>query len=66
MVLVLAKCEKINNAQATGSAIIVVLEKMVIVVLKKLSQLSGKSCDSYPEIAITIVIRQQFTLGRCN
>ena len=64
MVLVLAKCGKINNAQSVGSAIIVVLEKLVIVVLKKLSQLSGKSCDNYPETAITTVIRQQFTLGR--
>ena len=34
MVLVLAKCEKISNTQAAGSA--------VTFVLKKLSQLSGK------------------------
>ena len=34
MVLVLAKCEKINNVQAVGSAITAVLKKVVRVVRK--------------------------------
>ena len=47
MVLVLVKCGKISNAQVARSA--------VIAVLKKLSQLSGKSCDSYHEKAVLAV-----------
>ena len=50
MVLVLAKCEKISNAQAVGSAVIVVLKRLsqllgkaVTAIMKKLSQLSGKA-----------------------
>ena len=47
MVLVLVKCGKISNAQVARSA--------VIAVLKKLSQLSGKSCDNYHEKAVLVV-----------
>ena len=53
MVLVLTKCGKINNTQVARST--------VTAVLRKLSQLSRKSCDSYP---VTTVIRQLFALGR--
>ena len=49
LVLVLAKCGKIGNAQAAGSAVIAVLKRLsqlsgkaVTVIMKKLSQLSGK------------------------
>ena len=69
MVLVLAKCGKISNAQVVRSAI--------IAVLKRLFQLSScdnyhekavpairKSYDSYHEIAVIAVIRQLFALGR--
>ena len=63
MVLVLAKCGKISNAQVARSAITTVLKrlsqllgKVVTAIMKKLSQLSGK--------AVTAVIRQLFALGR--
>ena len=54
--MVLAKCGKNSNVHAVGSA--------VTTILKKLSQLSGKSCDNYPETTVTAVIRQLFALGR--
>ena len=50
MVLILAKCGKISNAQAAGSAVTTVLKilsqllgKAVTAIMKKLSQLSGKA-----------------------
>ena len=52
MVLVLAKCGKINNVQAVESVVIAVLKKAVpavkkkkamTAVMRKLSQLSGKA-----------------------
>ena len=63
MVLVLAKCGKISNAQAAGSTV-TAFRIAVTAVLKKLSQLSGKSCDSYPKTTVTAVIRQLFALGK--
>ena len=47
MVLVLAKCGKISNAQAVGSAVRAVLKKAVPVV--------KKSCDNYHEKAVPAV-----------
>ena len=47
MVLVLAKCGKISNVQATGSAVIAVLKKAIPAV--------RKSCDSYHEKAVPVV-----------
>ena len=44
LVLVLAKYGKISNAQVAGL--------VVTAVLKKLSQLSGKICDSYPKTTV--------------
>ena len=50
MVLVLAKCGKISNAQAAGSTVTAVLKRLfqlsgkaVIAIMKKLSQLLGKA-----------------------
>ena len=50
MVLVLAKCRKISDVQAAGSAVTAVLKKLfqllrkaVTTIMKKLSQLSGKT-----------------------
>ena len=63
MVLVLAKCGKITNAQADGSAVITILKrlsqllgKIMTTIMKKLSQLSGKF--------VTAIMRQLFALGR--
>ena len=63
MVLVLAKCEKISNAQAAGLAVTVVLKRLsqlsrktVTAVMKKLFQLSGK--------AMIAIMRQLFALGK--
>ena len=50
MVLILAKCGKINNAQAARSA--------VTAVLKKLSQLLGKKSPNCQEKAMTAILRQ--------
>ena len=57
MVLVLAKCGKISNAQADGSAVTNVLkrlsqllEKVVTAIIKKLSQLSRE--------VVTAIMRQ--------
>ena len=47
MVLLLAKCGKISNVQAAGSAVTAVLEKAVLAV--------RKSCDSYHEKAVPAV-----------
>ena len=47
MVLVLAKCGKISNAQAAGSAVTAILKKAVLVV--------RKNCDSYYEKVVTAV-----------
>ena len=47
MVLVLAKCGNINNAQADGSAITTILKKVVPAV--------RKSCDDSHEKAIPVV-----------
>ena len=47
MVLVLTKCGKISDVQATGSAVTAVLKKAVPAV--------RKSCDSYHEKAIPAV-----------
>ena len=47
MVLVLAKCEKISNVQAAGSAVTAVLKNAVLAV--------RKSCDSYHEKAVLTV-----------
>ena len=62
MVLVLAKCEKISNVQATESAITAVLKKAVPAVRKncdsyheKAVPAIGKSCDSYHEKAVPAV-----------
>jgi len=48
--LILARCGKINNVQAAGSAITAVLKRLfqlsgktVTTIMKKLSQLSGKA-----------------------
>ena len=50
LVLVLAKCEKINNVQIAGSTVTTVLKRLfqlsrkaVTTIMKKLSQLSGKA-----------------------
>ena len=63
MVLILAKCGKISNAQAAGSVVTTVLKilsqlsrKAVTTIMKKLSQLSGK--------VVTDIMRQPFALGR--
>ena len=47
MVLILAKCEKISDVQAAGSAVTAVLKKAVLAV--------KKSCDSYLEKAVPAV-----------
>ena len=47
MVLLLAKCGKVSNVQAVGSAVTAVLKKAVPAV--------RKSCDSYHEKAVTTV-----------
>ena len=47
MVLILAKCEKISDVQAAGSAVTAVLKKAVPTV--------KKSCDNYHEKAVPIV-----------
>ena len=71
MVLVLAKCGKISNIQAVGSAVTAILKKAVLTVSKSCDSYHEKSvpavrksCDSYHEIAVTIFIRQLFALGR--
>ena len=50
LVLVLAKCRKISNVQAAGSAVTAILKRLfqlsgkaVTTIMKKLSQLSGKA-----------------------
>ena len=62
LVLVLAKCGKISDVQAIGSAITVVLKKAVLVVRKncdnyheKVVPAIRKSCDSYHEKAVPAV-----------
>ena len=45
--MVLAKCEKISDIQAAGSAVTAVLKKVVPAV--------RKSCDSYHEKAVPVV-----------
>ena len=57
MVLVLAKCGKISNAQAVGSTVTVVLKRLfqllgkaVTAIMKKLFQLSGK--------AVTVIMKR--------
>ena len=71
MVLVLTKCGKISDVQATGSAVPAVLKKAVPAVRKsydsyyeKAVPTVRKSCDSYHETAVTTVIRQLFALSR--
>ena len=63
MVLVLAKCGKISNAQAARSTVTAVLKrlsqlsgKVVAVIMKKLSQLSGK--------AVTAIMKKLSQLSR--
>ena len=58
MVLVLAKCGKISNVQAAGSAVTAVLEKAVLVV--------RKSCDSYHEKAVTAVRKSYLLWAEAN
>ena len=62
LVLVLAKCGKISDVQAIGSAVTVVLKKAVLVVMKncdsyheKVVLAVRKSCDSYHEKAVLAV-----------
>ena len=64
MVLVLAKCGKISNVQAVGSAITAVLKKVVPTVKKSCDSYDEKtilavkkSCDNYHETAVIAVIR---------
>ena len=71
MVLVLAKCGKINNFQATRSVVTAVLKKAVPAVRKscdsyheKAVPAVRKSYDNYHETVVTAVIRQLFALGR--
>ena len=62
MVLVLTKCGKISDVQATGSAITAVLKKAVLAIRKKCDSYHEKavpavrkSCDSYHEKAVPAV-----------
>ena len=71
MILVLIKCGKISDVQATGSTVTTVLKKAVPTVRKNCDSYDEKtilavkkSCDNYHETAITVVIRQLFALGR--
>ena len=50
MVLVLIKCEKINNAQIAGSA--------VITILKRLFQLSGKAVTAIMKKVVTAIMKK--------
>ena len=56
MVLILAKCGKISNARAAGSAIIAILKKAVPTV--------KKSCDNYHEKAVTTIMKKLSQMSR--
>ena len=71
MVLVLAKCGKISDVQAVGSAVTAVLKKAVPVVRKSCDSYHEKavlairkSCDNYHETTVTAIIKKLFALGR--
>ena len=73
MVLVLAKCGKISNVQASGSVVTVVLKKAVPAIRKsydsyheKANPAVRKSCDSYHEKAVPAVRKSCLLCAETN
>ena len=73
LVLVSAKCGKISDVQAIGSAVIVILKKAVLVVKKncdnyheKVVPAVRKSCDSYHEKAVSAIKKSCLLWAKAN